>query len=165
MKSRLLYLGLAFSVSLNLAIFGAIGWQFAHAQTQGSAMPLEGSGQGQAVAALNLTSSQQQQWDQLREQFKQERSTHRARVAQLKQQLVSALLTSNSFNKSEIESLLSAVQQEQAQFQYAVVQRILAERALLTSDQLPSFQKLLVHRLMHDGTGLRHFSKTPPANS
>jgi len=147
-RSNIIKLVFILSVSMNLAAMGAVGFHWLGG--------CSGCGEHRPSAhervSLDLSPEQEAQFQQLRSEFHGFRDTCHQRMTELREELVTELL-SDSPNQERIDGLLGQMGTQQAQLQRRVVQHLLAEKAVLRPEQRPAFERVLRRHVLGTSTG------------
>ncbi len=89
------------------------------------------------------------------------RDEHAGSLAELRGQLATAMMH-NPENPAAIDGILHRIAETQAGFQHAVVEHVLAVRAILRPDQRPAFEEVVASQMRVGGPMQCGFG-TPPA--
>lgn len=143
MNRLLLWLALLFSVSVNLAGFGVYIYR-----SRSNEKITDGVMGGAFAKPLHLSPEQARDYERLHRQFYETQRSRRSRMADLRENLIAALLSPTPDKR--MESILQEMDREQALLQHDLIDRISKEKAMLRPDQLPAFYQLLRRRLSND---------------
>jgi Spy/CpxP family protein refolding chaperone len=97
----------------------------------------------------------------LRSDLLARRQQHQRRLMELRNQLASAV-THEPEDRAAAEAILARIADVQAGFQRAMVEHILAVRAVLKPDQRPAFERLVANQMQAGGQS--HCGLEPPAD-
>ena len=87
---------------------------------------------------------------ELRSRLIASRDTHARNIAELRTRLVGAM-THQAENRAAIDAILGSIAESQAAFQQAVVEHVLAVRAVLRPEQRPAFEEIVAGQLRAGG--------------
>jgi len=126
------------SVSINLAALGIVGW---HA-LQGTPGPDSITPTPPSLSALNLSPAQETAFQRLRSEFRAFRHGCHKHMVSLRETLLDEVLADEP-NRAKIDGLIDQMSTRQADLQRHFVKHVLDERAILTADQRPAFERML----------------------
>jgi Spy/CpxP family protein refolding chaperone len=136
MKSYWGTLGILFSIALNVAFVGAYAYQRVTA----------GQRQTFVYEELQLSPTQQAQWLSGRDEFIGQVNQIGNRITGLQLDLIDAV-AANPLDRSRIEAVHGQIRTQQQEMQQAVVEHLLGEKTIITSEQQRKFFDVLKARI------------------
>lgn len=143
-----LKLALAFSLSMNAAVVGAVVYRHG---CRGGTCDVS-AGHAPAFEELSLTSRQRESFEERRQRFLEHRQECHGRMLEMRRALVDELFAQPP-DERRIAAITREMSERQAALQTSLVEHILAEKALLRDDQLPAFRRILEEHLLRPGAG------------
>ncbi len=139
MKLLVLWALLAASLSANLAVAAVAMRQ----RTASSSEP-------HLFSRVALDADQRTRVSELRSQIMARRDEHARRIAGLREELASAIMQEPE-DHARVDSILRRIAETQAGLQQAVVEHVIAVRALLRPDQRPAFGQMVAEHMRSAG--------------
>jgi Spy/CpxP family protein refolding chaperone len=136
MRRSALFYSLVLSVSLNLGVVGAAGYQALR----------RGPGVGDLAGYLKLDAQQHSRWQALEEGFTRELDTGWRDIAQHREQLIREVFSERP-DPARIEAERARIAELQALQQQRVIAQFLRERDILSAEQ----RRALVDLLLREG--------------
>jgi hypothetical protein len=138
-KRLALWALLVASLSANLAIAAVAMRQ----QTVSSSEP-------HLFSRVALDADQRARISELRSRIMARRDEHARRIAGLRKELASAIMQEPD-SHARVQSILRSIVESQAGLQQAVVEHVIATRAVLRPDQRPAFEQMVTEHMTSGG--------------
>jgi Spy/CpxP family protein refolding chaperone len=143
MSARIKALGVVFSVALNLAFLGAFAY---HRAVGVESHTGPAAAAGPVFEQLELTPAQRQAFQAHREEFQRLLGRLGGELKLLQMELIN-LVSAPTPDRGAIVAKQKEIRRIQASIQSEVIDHLLAESALLSSEQRPRFFRLLRERM------------------
>lgn len=143
---------LAASLSANAAMVAVAVW---HHRPVPSGEPL-------LFSRVTLDADQRARISELRSRLVSTRESHGRRIAALRQQLAGVVMRQPA-DPIAVDRILGAIADDQAAYQRAVVEHVLAVRDVLRPEQRPAFEKMVGEQMSLGGTPPCGACAMPPA--